>query len=129
MTNKSVIIVLSVVASLVLVLVVLKYTERTRQDRLSQLEGSTFGIVRTIEENDNIRENADGTDVIVDSYTVEFEYIVDSVVHYGKDNFEGSGKYASFIRDIIDSKFEKEVIVKYDLDDPTFALIAPQVDN
>lgn len=125
MTYKSILTVLTVIASLVAVLVVLDYTERTREERLARLEGSTFGVVKTIEENDNLQQNADGADVVVDSYTIEFEYTVDGVVHYGKDNLEGSEDYGSFVRDIIDSNFELEIAVRYDPDNPTTSLIVP----
>lgn len=107
------------------ILMAVKYTDRSHADRLASLDKTTSAKVITIEENDNIvGEN----NVVVDSYTIEYEFTVNGEKHYGRDKLEGEKSYQEYVNEIIDSDFKKEITIKYDRDDPAVSLIVPPED-
>lgn len=121
--SKSVLVTTTLIVALGALLLALQFSGRTRAERLSELEGTTDGQVKTIEENDNIQQSGNENDVVIDSYTLEFEYTVDGIVHYGKDNIKGQPNSKTFVNQIIASNFEYPIEVKYSLDDPTISMI------
>lgn len=104
------------------ILLAVQYTDRSHADRLARLEKTTTAKVITIEENDNI---VDENNVVVESYTIEYEFTVNDEIHYGRDRLEGKKHYQAYIRDILDSDFKQLITIKYDRDDPTVSLIVP----
>ena len=124
--KKSTFIIWLIIAVLGLALLAVKYSDRTRADRLAELDGFTTAKVNAIEENDNIQgEN----NVVVDSYTIEYEYNVDDQVHYGRDDLEGIERHQSFVEEILNSGFKQKIQIKYDTDNPATSLIIPPGDE
>ncbi|WP_017733049.1 hypothetical protein [Nafulsella turpanensis] len=92
--------------------------------KLKQLKGETKGQVISIKENTTMRQGRYGNKIVVESYLVNYQYMVNNHLYWGQNTLSGLPKVQYALKKIIDSEFKRTVKVRYDIEKPSKSMIA-----
>ena len=93
--------------------------DKFRQGEREEFKGQAVGQVISIKPRERIDQTRTrGTEILVDSYDVLFQYRVSGKVYQGTDNIPSTGANRKLINDLLDEEKWDNVLVAFDLGDP-----------
>ena len=97
--------------------------EYFRHSKLEKYQGEVNGKVMSIKATTTVTQDFEGANTITPFYTVNYIYEINGTVYSNSNNIPNKRKYKKFIKELYDSDFKKEILVKYELDYPSESLI------
>ncbi|HET6558399.1 MAG TPA: hypothetical protein VFG54_13860 [Prolixibacteraceae bacterium] len=107
----------------ILFMIITVIPEYYRNKKLEKYEGETTGIILSINAIETVSQRFEGAKTLTPFYTVDFAYKVNGTKYQNSNNIPNDGKYEKFIREIYDSNFKKEIIVRFKSINPKESLI------
>jgi len=108
---------------LALIIGISSLPEYLRNNKAKKYDGETTGIVKSIKGVKSNYQNLEKPSYSTPFYTVSFTYKVQGKEYSNDNNLQNKGKYKIFINQIYESDFEKEIAVKYMINNPQKSMI------
>jgi uncharacterized protein YebE (UPF0316 family) len=120
---KSIAWVIGVLLILVGLGIFVRLPEIIRNHRTSNYEGTTVGVIRELKENTRLKQGLDGTDFVIESYSVDYYFQLNGVTYNRTDIIPATADNYNRLKKILTGNNNRAVKIKYDLKNPTRSLL------
>lgn len=94
-----------------------------RTAKLEKYKRWSVGKVISVEQKVTTKQGRYGNEVIVDHYVVKFTYSVNGKQFEATNSLDGTNKNTYYLNKIAKSDYEMSILVRYDVEKPSHALI------
>jgi hypothetical protein len=94
-----------------------------RKYRTRSYEGMTVGVIRDLNENTRLKQGLDGTDFVIESYSVNYYFQLHGETYNGTDIIPATADNNNKLQKLLSDNKQRTVKIKYDLKNPNRSLL------